>query len=225
MGRIVITLFLLGLIFPGEAFSDSRIFLGTRTGWARTAETFTWGKYKSHRLFLVVGARPTRDAIRAVHDWETGSTVTKDVKAGAAFFTEQVRGAGASVPRNAVRLGRSAADLGMDPFREIQDFGILTPARIAGKTILNVLKIGWYGLRLPVEPVLRTGAGTLALAGSPFIQPVVYTGKYALLTGTAIYGYGSSVAGGAVLLGATAGVCGLDLATTPFVASYEAAIE
>jgi hypothetical protein len=222
MVRIAAALILLGLVCPSAVSADSRIFLGTRTGWARTGETFTCGKYNGNCLFLVIGTRPTTDAVCAVYDWETGSTFMEDVKGGGRFFHKQLGESASSVPENAILFGRSFGDLAADPVREIQDFSILTPATIAGKTVINILKIGWYAVKLPLEPVLRTGAGTLAMAGSPFIQPVLYTGKYLLLTGVAAYGYTSSAVGGGVLLGATGGVCALDIATSPFVATVVA---
>lgn len=221
MVRALILLFALGFITPSAVFADSRVFLGTNTGLSRTAETFTCGKYNDTRLFLVIGTEPTGKAIKDVYGWSSGSTFTGDLKSGMTFFNNQFSESVSSVPQNAVDFGRSVGDFVADPVEEIQDFSLLTPALIVGKTIVNIFKIGWYAVKLPCEPVFRTGAGTIALAGSPFIKPVQFVCKYGFITGIAVYGYSSSAVGGAVLLGATGAVFAMDLATSPFVAAYE----
>ncbi len=222
MVRVTILIIVLGFISPSAVFADSRVFLGTKTGWSRTAETFTCGKYKDTRLFLVIGTEPTGKAIKEVYGWSTGSTFIGDLKSGMKFFNKQISESVSSVPQNAVDLGKNVGDLVADPVKEIQEFSLLTPALIVGKTIVNICKIGWYTVKLPCEPVFRTGAGTIALAGSPFIKPVQFVCKYGFISGIAAYGYTSSAAGGVVLLGATGAVFAMDLATSPFVGAYEA---
>ncbi len=225
MARIAAVLIIICFLLPSAGFADTRIFLGTRTGWARTSETFTHGKYKDTSLFLVIGTTPTTTAIKRIWQGDIGSTIKDDVSSGSTFFNEQLKKSGSSFSKNASGLVTSVGDLAADPFREIANCGLLTPARIVGKTVVNTLKIAWYAVILPFEPVARTGAGALVLSGSPFVKPLKYAGKYTLLTGVTVYGYTSSAAGGAVLLGATGGVFVLDIATSPFVSVYEIAAE
>lgn len=221
MVRALILFVTFGFISSSAVFADSRIFLGTKTGLSRTAETFACGKYKGTNLFLVIGTEPTGKAVKEVYGWSSGSTFVGDLKSGMKFFNKQFSESVSSVPQNAVDFGKSVGDFVADPVEEIQDFSLLTPALIVGKTIVNIFKIGWYALKLPCEPVFRTGAGTIALAGSPFKKPVQFLGKFGFISGIAVYGYTSSAVGGSVLLGATGAVFTLDLATSPFVAAYE----
>lgn len=206
---------------PALTAAETRFFLGTRTGLARTQEAFLDGRYKGYNLFLVIGTRPTGDALGAISEWKSRTTYGQDIRRGARFFGDQTLASIKSVPDNCGDLGNDVLHLLIDPVNEIKGINLITPATIIYKTVVNIAKIGWHGAKIAGEPVVRFGAGTLALAGSPCIKPVTYTGVALIYTGTAVYGYGSSAAGGTVMLGATGAVMGLDIATSPFTAIYE----
>ena len=219
--RIVLLLIIAVLLTPALSAAETRFFLGTRTGWERTRETFLEGRYKGHKMFLIIGARPTGEALNDISHWKSRTTYIEDVRRGGRCFGDQAMESIKSVPNNGGALGRDVINLLADPVREIRDINLITPATIVYKTVANVAKIGWHGAKLVGEPVVRFGGGTVALVGSPFIKPVTYTGVSLIYTGTAVYGYGSSAAGGTVMLGATGAVLGLDVATSPLTAVYE----
>jgi hypothetical protein len=221
MARIVFMV-CMALMIPGPLLAESSYFLGTRTGWGLTQQAFLDGRYKEHNLFIVIGAGPTTNALHTISGWKSKTTFVQDVTGGADFFGDQLSGSVTSVPDNCSALGKSVSDLFSDPVKEFRDFSLITPVAVVGKTAMNAVRIGWHGAMVVAEPVVRTGAGLLALVGSPFIKPATYTGVFLAYTGTAVYGYGSSAAAGAVMMGATGTVLALDVATTPAVAVYEA---
>ena len=221
MARRIILLLFLVVLQPLTLYAETRCFLGTRTGWERTREAFLEGCYKEHNMLLVIGARPTGRALEAISEWESETTYGQDIRRGARFFGNQAVESITSVPDNCVDLGTDIVHLLIDPVNEIRDINVITPARIIYKTFVNVAKMGWHGVKIAGEPLARFGAGTVALVGSPFIKPVTYTAVGFIFTGTAVYGYGSSVAGGTVMLGATGTVLCLDIATSPFTLLYE----
>jgi len=207
---------------PEIVQADSAYFRGTRTGWGLTEQVFADGYYKEHDLLLVIGARPTATALETIRSWKSRTTYLEDLSAGVDTFGEQLTRSGRSIPANSADLGGSVADLFVDPVREISDLNLLTPASLIFKTAVNVVKIGWYGAMVVGEPVARTTYGTAALVGAPLVKPVTYAGVALAYSGTAVYGYGSSVAAGTVMTAATGAVLALDVATTPAVAVYGA---
>ncbi len=217
MGRIILLLATL-LVLPTTLQAESRYFLGTQRGLERTGEAFLDGRYKEHNLFLITGVRPTHDALHAVGQWHKKTTYGEDLKRGGRIFRDQLGESADSFPENAGSLGESLADLFIDPVDAVRDLSLLTPATLVAKTVINTLRIGWHGVMLVAEPVVRTSAGTLALVGSPLIQPAFYTAKGTAYTGTALYGYTSSAVAATVLGTATGAVLALDVATTPAVA-------
>jgi len=221
MARRIILLILLAVLQPLSLNAETRFFLGTQTGWARTQEAFLDGRYKKHDLFLIVGTRPTGDALNDIRKWKSRTTYGQDIRKGAHVFGDQASKSIKSVPGNCGDFGNDIVHLMIDPVKEIKNINLITPAAIIYKTVVNVAKIGWHGVKIVGEPVARFGAGTAALAGSPFIKPVTYTGVFLIYTGTAVYGYSSSTIGGTVMMGATGAVLGLDIATSPLTAIYE----
>ena len=212
---------ILAALQPLSADAESRFFLGTRTGWERTQEALLDGRYKKHDLFLIVGTRPTGEALSDIRQWKSRTTYGQDIRRGARFFSNQASESIKSVPDNCGDFANDIVHLLVDPVKEIKDINLITPAAIIYKTVVNVTKIGWHGVKIIGEPVARFGAGTAALVGSPFIKPVTHTGVFLIFTGTAVYGYSSSAIGGAVMMGATGAVLGLDIATSPLTAIYE----
>lgn len=222
MAKITVITGMILLLLPGLLLADSAYFRGTRTGWSLTDQVFEAGRYKEYNLFIVIGAGPTTRAIHTISGWKSGTTYLQDLSGGVDTFGEQMSKSATSIADNLSELGKSAADLFVDPVREVQDFSLITPASIIFKTVVNVIRIGWNSVILVGEPVLRVGGGTVALVGAPLIKPATYAGVALAYTGTALYGYGSSTVAGAVMLGATGTVLALDIATTPAVAVYEA---
>lgn len=220
MAKPIALLILFCMVLPGPLAAQSRYFLGTRTGLCRTQEAFLEGRYKNFNMFLVIGARPTNDALREIRTWRSKTTYAEDIRKGAEIFSDQAGASLASVPVNGKAIAHDVVHLGLDPVNEIRDINLITPAALVYKTVVNVVKLGWHGIKIVGEPVVRVGAGSLALVGSPFIKPATYTGVYLIYTGTALYGYGSSAVGGAVMLGATGAVLTLDIATAPLVAAF-----
>jgi len=220
MGKIVLLLCL--LLLPATVLAESSYFRGTRTGWSLTAQVFADGYYKQQNLFLVIGARPTGAALDTISGWKSKTTYLQDIGAGVDTFGEQFSRSATALGDNSADAGESVADLFVDPVRELRDFNLITPAAIIFKTVVNLLKVGWYSAMVVAEPVARVGYGTVALAGAPFIKPVTFTGVALVYSGTALYGYSSSAVAGAVMTAATGTVLVLDTATTPAVAFYEA---
>ena len=107
-----------------------------------------------------------------------------------------------------------------DPFNELKEPSIITPAKIIWSTVSNIVKAGFYGAMIVVEPAGRTVFGTAALVVGPMVKPVSYAGVGTAIVVTGTYGYTSSVTGGAVLSGATGAVLAMDIATSPFVGVY-----
>lgn len=216
----MVLVFCFCLTIPSPAHAAGRYFLGSRTGWERTTETFMEGRYKNYNLFLVIGTRPTNNALKGIMNWKSPNTFTGYIKEGAVFFSEQSNESVKSVPKNSRELANSFIRLFEDPVEETKDFDLITPASILWKTGVNMAKIGWYALMTPCEPVARFTVGSLGVIASPFIKPAEYLILSTGFTCTAIYGYSSSSIGGGILLGATGAVCALDIATSPLVAAY-----
>jgi len=187
MAKIVLIV-CLAVMIPGIVRADSSYFRGTRTGWQLTQQVFMDGRYKEHNLFIVIGAEPTAKALRTITGWKSNTTYLEDLTSGARTFSRQLSKTASSVPDNGSSLGKSVTDLFVDPVDEFSDFSLITPATVIGKTVWNVLRIGWYGTMLVAEPVVRVSGGVLALVGSPFIKPATYTGVALVYTGTAVYG-------------------------------------
>ena len=206
------------LAVPGRAERD--YFVGTKTGLKRTGEVFVDGKYKDNRLLLVIGTHKTGRALQALAHLKSRTTFIEDVRNGARTFGDQVSGSVDSIPENGKEFGGSLADLVRDPYNELKDPSIITPAKIIWCTVANIVKAGFYGAMIVVEPAGRTAYGTAALAIGPMIKPVSYAGVGTAIVATGTYGYTSSVTGGAVLSGATGAVLVMDLATSPFVGLY-----
>lgn len=221
MVKIVLLIFM-ALMLPGTVLADSSYFRGTRTGWSLTEQVFSEGRYKKQNLFIVIGTKPTAAALRTISGWKSRTTYLQDLGEGVDTFGEQMSKSATSIPDNCSDAGKSVADLFADPVREIRDFNLITPATIVWKTAVNVLRIGWNSAMVVAEPVVRFGYGTVALVGSPFIKPVTYSGVALVYSGTALYGYSSSAAAGAVMTAASGTVLALDVASTPAVAAYEA---
>lgn len=221
MARIALSIFM-ALLLPGTVLADSSYFRGTRTGWGLTGQVFGEGYYKKQNLFIIVGVKPTRAALRNISGWKSRTTYFQDLGEGVDTFGEQMSKSATSIPDNGSAAGKSIADLFVDPVREMSDFNLITPVTIVFKTAVNILRVGWNSAMVVAEPVARAGYGTVALAAAPFIKPVTYTGVALIYSGTALYGYSSSAAAGAVLTAATGTVLALDVATTPAVALYEA---
>lgn len=203
---------------PGQA--QDRFFLGSRTGWSRSAEVFSEGRYNGKNLFLVIGSRPTAKALHTIQGWKSRTTYGEDLQAGWNRFAEQMGRAAASVSQNVSSLGSGLRKLGSDPVEEVKDGSVLTPAVILFKTTVNLVKAGWYGVAIFGEPVMRGTYGTVACIGSPFIKPATFAGVSLLYSITALYGYTSSAIGGGVLLTATGTVFTIDVATSPITALY-----
>ena len=221
MAKIALSIFM-ALMLPGTVLADSSYFRGTRAGWGLTEQVFGKGRYKKQNLFIVVGVRPTTAALRTISGWKSKTTYFQDLGEGADTFGEQMSKSATSVPDNGSDAAKSVADLFVDPVREISDFNLITPVTIVFKTAVNILRVGWNSAMVVAEPVARVGYGTIALVGAPFIKPVTYTGVALIYSGTALSGYGSSAAAGAVMTAATGTVLALDIATAPAVAVYEA---
>jgi len=219
MWRIIFATFIIFVLsFPTHA--EDRYFLGTRNGWERTKEVFKDGRYKEQNLFIIIGAEPTTLALYKLKNLKSKSTYFEDIETGGIFFKRQLIKSAKSFPINLKMIGYNFKNLFLDPVTEIKQFSLITPAKLIYKTVVNCFKIGWYGIIFVGEPVIRTGAGTLALVGAPLMKPVVYTGIASAYTVTAVYGYGSSLAAGSVTLSATGVVTCLDIATSPMVAIY-----
>jgi hypothetical protein len=212
----------LALMVPGAALADSSYFRGTRTGWGLAEQVFGEGRYKKQNLFIVIGAGPTTAALRTISGWKSETTYFQDLGEGVDTFGEQMSKSATSIPDNCSDVGKSVADLFVDPVKEIRGFNLITPATIVYKTAVNALKIGWNSAMVVAEPAVRAGYGTVALVGAPFIKPATYTGVALIYSGTALYGYGSSAAAGVVMTAATGTVLALDVASTPVVAAYGA---
>ncbi len=210
------------LMLPGIVLAESSYFRGTQTGWGLTEQVFGDGYYKTHNLFLVIGAKPTTAALHTISGWKSSTTYLQDLGDGVDTFGEQMSKSGKSIPDNCSDAGKSVTDLFVDPVKEIKDFNLITPATIVFKTVVNTLRVCWNGSMVVVEPVARAGYGTVAMVGAPFIKPAAYTGVGLIYTGTALYGYGSSATAGAVMTAATGTVLALDVATSPAVAVYDA---
>lgn len=221
MVKIVILVFMT-LMLPGNVLADSSYFRGTRTGWNLTEQVFGEGCYKEQNLFIVIGAKPTTAALRTISGWKSRTTYLQDLGQGVDTFGEQMSKSATSIYENGADAGKSVADLFVDPVMEIRGFNLITPATIVWKTAVNVLRVGWNSAMVVAEPVVRVGYGTVALVGAPFIKPATYTGVALIYSGTALYGYSSSVAAGAVMTAASGTVLVLDVASTPAVAVYEA---
>lgn len=220
MVKIVLPI-LMALMLPGNVLAESSYFRGTRTGWRLTEQVFSEGCYKGQNLFIVIGAKPTTAVLRTISGWKSRTTYLQDLGEGVDTFGEQMSKSATSIYDNGSDAGKSVADLFVDPVMEIRDFNLITPVTIVWKTAVNVLRVGWNSAMVVVEPVVRVGYGTVALVGSPFIKPVTYTGVALIYSGTALYGYGSSAAAGAVMTAASGSVLALDVASTPAVALYE----
>jgi len=210
------------LMVPGMVLAESSYFRGTQTGWGLTEQVFGAGYYKTHNLFLVIGAKPTTAALHTISGWKSDTTYLQDLGDGVDTFGEQMSKSGKSIPDNASDAGKSVADLFVDPVKEIRDFNLITPATLIFKTVVNTLRVCWNSTMVVAEPVARVGYGTVAMVGAPFVKPVTYTGVALIYTGTALYGYGSSATAGAVMTAATGTVLALDVATSPGVAVYDA---
>lgn len=221
MVKIVLMIFIT-LMLPGAVLADNSYFRGTQTGWSLTGQVFGDGRYKSQNLFIVIGAKPTASALRTISGWKSRTTYLQDLGEGVDTFGEQMSKSATSIPGNFSDAGKSIADLFVDPVSEISDFNLISPVTIVLKTAVNALRVGWYSAMVVVEPVARVGYGTVALVGAPFVKPATYTRVALLYSGTALYGYGSSAAAGAVMTAATGTVLALDVASTPAVALYEA---
>lgn len=220
MAKIV--LLILMTLLPVTVSADSGYFRGTRTGWSLTEQVFDEGRYKKQNLFIVIGAKPTTDALRDISRWKSRTTYLQDLGEGVDTFGEQLSKSAASIPDNCSDAGNSIADLFVDPVTEIRDFNLISPATIVYKTVVNILRVGWNSAMVVAEPVARAGYGTVAMVGAPFIKPLSYAGVALIYSGTALYGYGSSAAAGAVMTAASGAVLTLDVASTPAVAVYEA---
>jgi hypothetical protein len=210
------------LLQPLTVQADSNYFRGTRTGWSLTEQVAGEGRYKKQNLFIVVGTKPTTEALHTIRGWKSKTTYLQDLGEGVDIFGEQMSKSVSSIPENGSDAGKSIADFFVDPVNEIGSFSLLTPITLVWKTTVNVLRIGWNGTMLVAEPVFRAAYGTVALLGAPFVKPVTYTGVALIYSGTALYGYGSSLAAGTVMTAATGTVLALDIATVPAVALYEA---
>lgn len=219
--RQLLLLMLIMAMLPAALFAETRSFLGTRKGWVRSQEVFFDGRYKTFNLFLVIGARPTTNALNSILGWKSRTTYLEDIQKGAHFFSEQAFGAYKSVPENSRDFGNDVVHFFADPVKEIKDINILTPAAIIYRTVVNTGKMGWHGIKIVGEPLVRMGAGTLSLTAGPLIKPVTYTGVFLIFTSTAVYGYTSSAVGGAVMLGATGTVLAMDTATAPVTLAYD----
>lgn len=220
MAKIV--LLILMTLLPVTVSADSGYFRGTRTGWSLTEQVFGEGRYKKQNLFIVIGAKPTTDALRDISRWKSRTTYLQDLGEGVDTFGEQLSKSAASIPDNCSDAGNSIADLFVDPVTEIRDFNLISPATIVYKTVVNILRVGWNSAMVVAEPFARAGYGTVAMVGAPFIKPLSYAGVALIYSGTALYGYGSSAAAGAVMTAASGAVLTLDVASTPAVAVYEA---
>lgn len=221
MAKIVL-LILMALLLPETVLADSGYFRGTRTGWNLAEQVFGEGRYKKQNLFIIIGAKPTTDALRNISGWKSRTTYLQDLGKGVDTFGEQLSKSATSIPDNCSDAGNSIADLFVDPATEMRDFNLITPATIVYKTVVNVLRVCWNSVIVVAEPVARAGYGTVALVGAPFIKPVSYAGVALIYSGTALYGYGSSAAAGAVMTAASGAVLALDVASTPAVAAYGA---
>lgn len=221
MVKIVLLVFM-ALMLPVTVLADSSYFRGTRTGWSLTEQVFGEGRYKNQNLFIVIGAKPTTAALRTISGWKSRTTYLQNLGEGVDTFGEQMSKSATSISDNCSDAGNSVVDLFADPVREISDFNLITPAMIVLKTAVNILKVGWNSAMVVAEPVVRVSYGTVALVGSPFIKPVTYTGVALIYSGTALYGYSSSVVAGTVMTVASGTVLALDVASTPVVAVYEA---
>lgn len=212
----------MALMLPGIALADSTYFRGTRTGWGLTEQAFVEGRYKEHNLFIVIGAKPTTATLHTISEWKSKTTYLQDLREGVDTFGEQLSKSATSIPDNCSDAGKSIVDLFVDPVTEISNVSLITPAAVVWKTAVNIIKVGWNSAMVIAEPVARVAYGTVALAGSPLIKPATYSGIALIYSGTALYGYGSSVTAGTVMAAATGTVLALDVASVPAVAVYEA---
>ena len=220
MRRIFLLLAAAMFLCARQGAAERDYFLGTRTGWKRTNDVFVNGKYNDNRLFLVVGTGPTGRALSWLSHLKSKTTFVEDIRAGGQTFTRQLSESANSVPTNGKGFGESLADIARDPYKELKQPSIVTPAIIIGYTIADIAKVGFYGVMLIAEPICRTVYGTAALVIAPLEKPVEHAGVATAIVATSVYGYASSVTGGAVFLSVTGSVLALDAATSPFVGLY-----
>lgn len=221
MKRTALVFFAVQFLFSSRSWSEDRYFLGTRTGFGKTQEVFSTGKYKDTRLFLVIGTKPTNHALDTLFHLKSRETFLEYTKNGATEFRDQLSESAHCIPENGKKIGASIADLGRDPYKELKDPSIITPAKLIWFTVANTFKAGYYGVLFFLEPAGRVTYGTLRLTAGPFVKPAQVLGVGTAIVATGTYGYASSIAGGGVFLGATGAVAGLDLATSPLVALHQ----
>lgn len=220
MRRIPLVILMAQVLLASQAWAEDRYSLGTRTGLAKTTEVFSTGRYKGTRLFLVIGTKPTNRALDKLAHLKS-KTFYEHTLDGAVEFRDQLSESAKSFPENGGKFTGSIADLARDPYRELKDPSIITPAKIIWFTVANSFKAGYYGIKSILEPVGRTGYGTVRLVAGPLVKPAQALGVGIAIVATGTYGYASSIVGGGVFLGATGAVVGLDLATSPFVALHQ----